>query len=120
VSVAKGGATPESVKLDPRSGDARDEDDDERAAAQPDPDAVDIAPEAEAPATEPPPIEPAGLVPGATVILPEDPATTEAPVEAPPAGPPAAQPVDAGAPTPATGDEVAPPEGPEAGAEPPR
>lgn len=116
VSVAKGGATPESVALDPRSGDAKDED----ATGPLGSDAFDIAPEVEAPDAPPPPVEPAGLVPGAAVLLPEAPEPLpgsavghEAPVEPEP-------PVDAAPPAPATDDEVAPPPPPADGAEPPR
>jgi hypothetical protein len=107
VSVAKGGATPESVALDPRSGDAKDED----ATGPLDPGALDIAPEAEAPAGEPPPVETTGLVPGSTVIVPEAP---------PGASNPPAVPTEPPEPTPATDDEAAPPAPDGGGTIPPR
>lgn len=104
VPLAKGAgsaATPESVALDPRSGETAPEED----AVPPDPDAVAIAPE-----TEVLPEEPA---PAVEDVTPE-PATTAAPPEE--ASPPAdAHPApesepDVEPPTPATGDEVAPTE----------
>jgi hypothetical protein len=109
VSIAKGGATPESVVLDPRSADSPNEDAAEPSAH----DAVDIAPEIEAPAAEPPPVEATGFQAG-TTLLPDEPAgPPDAPLESETRTEPQL-------PTPATDDEVAPSAPADGGTETPR
>ncbi len=109
VSIAKGGATPESVGLDPRSATRRTRMRPSRRLPTP----TDIAPEIEAPAAEPPPVEATGLQAG-TTLLPDEPA---APSEARPRAGGAGE---VGEPTPATDDEIAPSAPADGGTETPR
>jgi MFS family permease len=104
VALAKGAAaTPESVTLDPRAGDVSPAE-----REPPGPDAFDLAPEREAPKGEPPPVEAAGLTPGATVIVPEEPPAPVVPPEAAAIEAPAEQPGDAAPPLAPSGDATPP------------